>query len=88
MITRIVLFLLSLSILGWFSRAVVEPVANVAKTNVAISTVNGGNAEYVANRAYNETFNSGWFSIGALILLFVFFYDPIKNALAKSKDSA
>ena len=87
MFTRIVLFFLSLSILGWFSRAIVQPVATIASTNMSLATINGGNTEYVANQSYIQTFNYGWFSIGFIVLAFVFFYAPIKKALDKSNSS-
>jgi hypothetical protein len=56
--TRIALTTLLLAGWGFLNRGIIYPVDVVAKNTLAVNTVNGGDAAFIAQNAYNAGSNS------------------------------
>jgi hypothetical protein len=52
---------------------------------MSLATINGGDSAYVTNEAYQQTMHMGWFSIGMIFLIVVFFHKEIKTAFSTTE---
>lgn len=82
--TRIALTVLSLSGWGFLNRGIFYPVDVVAKNTLAVATVNGGDAAFIAQNAYDAGSNALMFAstIAILSLLVFIWAKPLSKYLS------
>jgi hypothetical protein len=86
--TRIILTIILLIGAGWLSPSIGEPVSVLAKNQASVATVNGGNAEYIAQSTVNNTVSMPWIATGAFIGLVIIWVGPIKTGISKTKSNS
>jgi len=69
--TRIVSTLALLASAHFLDEALFHPAETIVKNNVAVATVNGGDAAFVAQQAVNSASSTGHFLFGAAVLVAV-----------------
>lgn len=84
--TRIILFILTFIMYGFISRALLQPSTVLIKNVATVSTVNGGNSEYLTQQAINHATSYGWWSLGALVIIVIFWYGPVSLLLSQNKS--
>lgn len=67
----------------FLDNALFHPVETIAKNNVAVATVNGGDAAFVAQQAVHSASNLGHITFGVFImaLIAIIWFAPLKKWL-------
>lgn len=75
---------------GWLiSSTVLSPSATLVKNTATLSTVNGGNAEYVVSHAVHRSidFDFPWFLFFLLAITMIFWFGPLYRAMKERPHS-
>lgn len=78
---RIILFVTTLLAWLWVSSAFLSPAATVIENKVSVSTLNGGDAAFIANEALSKTAAYPWLTIGVIVILVIFWAGPVVRLL-------
>ncbi len=87
--TRIALTLGLLVGAHFLDNALFHPVETIVKNNVAVATVNGGDAAFVAQQAVNSgsSLAHSLFLAAFVVAVFSVWYAPLKKAFSTSDES-
>ena len=80
-------FLASFSVGWFFTNIFASPAVVLASNSVTLSTVNGGNVEYVASRVTQSGLLFPWFFFFVVIITAFFWVGPAYRTIFK-KDAA
>lgn len=73
---------------GWLiSDTVFSPSATLVKNTATLSTVNGGNVEYVASHAVHRSLEFPWLLACLLVITMVFWAGPVYRAIFKKDET-
>lgn len=73
---------------GWLiSSTVLSPSATLVENTATLSTVNGGNAEYVVSHAVHRSIDFPWFLFFLLAITMIFWFGPLYRAMKERPHS-